>query len=132
MNILSNYKFSDVRNFPFPHIVLENAFSNDVYEKLACSYPIKEINDANSFKKKSNERIQISSVEMEELESLDDVWKETYQNHTSEEFYFDFLLLYQHLYLILCHIVNLIEMMDTDMILKDVNMLDGDILHPHY
>ena len=98
MNILSNYKSSDVRNFPFPHIVLENAFSNDVYEKLACSYPIKEINDANSFKKKSNERIQISSVEMEELESLDEVWKETYKNHTSEEFYFDFVRLFSNFF----------------------------------
>ena len=98
MNILSNYKSSDVRNFPFPHIVLENAFSNDVYEKLVCSYPIKEINDANSFKKKSNERIQISSVEMEELESLDEVWKETYKNHTSEEFYFDFVRLFSNFF----------------------------------
>ena len=93
--MLSNYKSSD-EWFHF-YIVLENAFSNDVYEKLVCSYPIKEINDANSFKKIKLENM-ISSIEMEELESLDEVWKETYKNHTSEEFYFDFVRLFSNFF----------------------------------
>ena len=67
--------------------MVENTFSNDVYEKLACSYPIKEINDANSLKKK---KIKWENTDFfrwnGKLESLDEVWKETYKNHAARNF----------------------------------------------
>lgn len=95
MNILSKYQFSDVISDPFPHIILEEVFPEDYYSKLSSNYPDKPILKKNKTNILPNQRIQISSVDIEKDPSLDDSWRECYENNTNEEFYDDFLRLFQ-------------------------------------
>ena len=94
-NILSQFKPSDIRKDPYPHILLEEAFSPEIYKNLSISYPEKEISQINSNVKGSNQRIQISTKDIESKSSLlNNVWSNCCKNHTSEEFYEDFLRLF--------------------------------------
>ena len=43
LSVLQNARKSDVRAYPFPHIILDNAIPKDLYEELVRSFPSPEL-----------------------------------------------------------------------------------------
>jgi len=97
-NILSNLAEKDVVEFPFPHIVLEKVFSEELYKELDIHYPEKQILQQNVIPGsiiKANQRLQISSKDFRDKSlNLNETWKQVCEIHSSEQFYSDFLRLF--------------------------------------
>lgn len=91
--ILSNYSLKDVIHKPFPHIVLENIFPEDVYQKLLNNYPLNSnnLNRIGVKRPKKNTRYQISSKDIEKDRTiLTKEWLDLYDNNTSKSLFDDF------------------------------------------
>jgi len=89
-SILQNCK--GVEEYPFPHINIKNALSQEYYDELYQALPSWETinrNDIKVSKSKNNKRRNLVSDDI--LKNEAEVWKDFVRHHTSTEFYHEFL-----------------------------------------
>ncbi|MEU7998858.1 hypothetical protein AB0B83_26500 [Micromonospora sp. NPDC049060] len=96
-SILANVTKDDIRRDPFPHIVVENALPEDLYQALSTTMPTAEhIAEHIGKPITSNERYNYMSQHMFTDDSVSQVWKDFARYHCSAEFYHQVLdLFYQ-------------------------------------
>src|SRR3989344_9187402 len=108
-NVLQKATKNNICFDPFPHIVIENALDNTLYQKLVNMYPNPEYimnvscTHSNRWKPSENNIMyQLRSEDILQSKEVDDLWKRFVQYHTSEKFYqqvcnlFGFDRLFQH------------------------------------
>ncbi|MFD5033059.1 hypothetical protein ACFWM0_21965 [Streptomyces sp. NPDC058405] len=94
-SLLSSATKADIRRDPFPHIVLHNPLSQDLYEALATSMPTAEYIGTSIGKRiTSNERYNYMSEHVLRDETMARVWKDFVTYHASPAFYREFLDLF--------------------------------------
>lgn len=93
IDILQNYKQSDYSSIPYPHIIIENALPDIVYDQLEREYEliINYLRKSKNFYK-SNKRLQITTNEFilkEEFKNT--LWLKFVEYHTSKNFFFNLI-----------------------------------------
>jgi hypothetical protein len=94
-SIISRVTKDDIRRDPFPHVVVENALNDELYEALAKSMPTAEyIGERIGKEIVSNERYNYVSEHLLNDPAVDQVWKDFVTYHASERFLHQFLGLF--------------------------------------
>ena len=93
-NILKNVKKSDVILEPFPHVVIDNAIDEDLYESLSKNFPSPEhimdvaYSHSKRYKPHDNNCIfQLKNADIVNNSCVSKEWKEFTKYHSSEEFH---------------------------------------------
>ena len=89
-SVLAKVDQSNVRRYPFPHLVLENALDTDIYEELAATFP-----NAERFLRggvpEDNRYYWLNAREVLSGESIAKTWIDFVCYHTSRSFFLDVL-----------------------------------------
>ncbi|WP_406333919.1 hypothetical protein [Streptomyces sp. NBC_00203] len=95
-SLLAKATKADIRREPFPHIVLHNPLSPDLYEALATTMPTAEYIGTRIGKPiTSNERYNYMSQHILDDGEMAPVWKDFVTRNASPEFYREFLDLFR-------------------------------------
>lgn len=94
-SILARVTKADIRRDPFPHVVVENPLSDDLYEALSASMPTAEyICGRLGRSVASNERYNYVSEHVLTDPASTQVWRDFVTYHSSAEFLHEFLDLF--------------------------------------
>ena len=90
LSILRNQKRSNVEELPFPHIIIEDAIPCELAQVLTNAFPVHLfLSDEN------NKRVDISVRNLDKYESISKQWKDFILYHSSSDFFFEFLDIFQ-------------------------------------
>lgn len=92
LSILSNASSLDVRQKPYPHLVIKNALDPDIYAQLEAEYPDPAL-VLNGREKKDTWYDYPACLAMEN-DAITPKWKEFLDHHTSEDFYHELVELF--------------------------------------
>jgi len=92
-SILNKVSKADIVSHPFPHIVIHNALSDDLYRKLEAEYPSTDLLTLGQ-EKKNNARYQISAHEGIAHPQINELWQEFTTYHVSQAFYQEVIALF--------------------------------------
>jgi hypothetical protein len=90
LSILRNQSKYDVKKLPFPHIIIENAIPSDLAQRLTNDFPVNLFLD-----NENNKRLDISVCNLDKYESISQQWKDFILYHSSSDFLFEFIDIFQ-------------------------------------
>ena len=94
ISVLGKARKEDIKEDPFPYLVIENALDDAYYAELAASYPADEV-IAGTTEMDNNTRYQLSA---KDSNILPEDWQRFVEYHTSQSFYDEFISLFgEHL-----------------------------------
>jgi len=82
LSLLQNFKENNFFLDPFPHIVIENALPEKLYNELSETYPTNQF----SYTNQNNIFLTITSKEIKKNDEISDLWKNFMWFHKSKEF----------------------------------------------
>ena len=82
LSVLQNFKEGNFFLDPFPHIVIENALPEKLYNELSDTFPTNKFNYTNQ----NNIFLSITSEEIQKDNEISDLWKNFIWFHKSKEF----------------------------------------------
>lgn len=85
LSVLQSATKADVNSFPFPHIVLENALPDDLYEELALSFPSPDALGQDSVQ--NNVRWNYPSRKVKRNTALPQLWRDFIAYQSSQGFF---------------------------------------------
>jgi hypothetical protein len=88
LNILQNLKI--VESYPYPHIIIENALPEKIYNELLKTLPEQRIDQQLSRDEHDKRTWHVLEMK-EEKWPISNIWKEFIKYHCSKEFFFDVL-----------------------------------------
>lgn len=100
LSVLQNATLSDLRQTPFPHIVIQNALPTDVAAELTRTF---DVHLFDSIKKDlaekigkplNNRRIDISYAMSQNINGVPEIWQQFLDYHSSHDFFEAFLDLF--------------------------------------
>ena len=94
ISVLGRADKSNIRTEPFPHLVVNGALPQDIFEELIESFPTDE-EIAGSRPMSSNKLIMVGARQIGEQIKISDIWKEYADYHTSHAFFLDVIELWQ-------------------------------------
>jgi len=99
-SVLKKAKKEDIKNSPFPYLVIKDALDKKLYKKLSKNYPLLEqifkSKKRSKKKKKLKQNLRLDMNGIDALKSdIDDVWKEFIEYNSSHEFWNEFLNLFK-------------------------------------
>ena len=90
LNKATNHSFFTT---PFPHLVIQNALDNELYNNLSSKFPINHfINDGFL---QNNKRQDIFSVDCLKNDQIDTDWKDFISYHSSKDFYLEVIEIFK-------------------------------------
>jgi hypothetical protein len=92
LNLLCRARPADVRVHPFPHVVIENALDDAVYEQLEACYPSDEVIRS---AKHVSQRDQLQAYEGLNHPDVSPLWRQFMRWHVSQAFYRQLALLFK-------------------------------------
>ena len=90
LSILRNQTKSNVEELPFPHIIIENAIPCKLAQVLTNDFPINLFSSD-----ENNKRLDISVSNLDKYESISKQWKDFILYHSSSDFFFEFIDIFQ-------------------------------------
>ena len=90
ISVLGKARKKDIKEDPFPYLVIENALDDAYYAELAASYPADEV-IAGTTEMDNNTRYQLSA---KDSNILPEVWQRFVDYHASQSFYDEFISLF--------------------------------------
>jgi hypothetical protein len=91
-SVLHKASKADINEWPFPHIVIENALPDALYDKLAREFPASEVL-LDGRKLESNKSYHYNANRILSNSSLSETWREFVSHHVSTHFYQDTIAL---------------------------------------
>ena len=82
LSLLQNFKENNFFLDPFPHIIIENALPEELYNKLSNTYPTNRFNNTNE----NNNELVLYDEEIQKDNEISDLWKNFISFHKSKEF----------------------------------------------
>ncbi len=92
-SVLAKAKRADVRSDPFPHIVIENALDQDLYDRLASEFPGPDFFFENEQQIANSKALKSGPESLSSAEATP-LWKAFIRHHMSAAFYREFALLF--------------------------------------
>lgn len=92
-NLLAGISISEVKKDPFPYIVAENVLPQDIYDRLASSYPSMDVITKGE-DKGSNKRFDYTIKDIRSGEWKNPLWSEFLEVNASKDFFADFVRLF--------------------------------------
>ena len=88
LNILQKATKIDLVMDPYPHLIIENALPQEIYDQLAQSWPETFLGSGNESitNEKDHTKRYLSAKAISE-NNISELWKEFFKYHTSNEFY---------------------------------------------
>lgn len=88
LNILQKAKKIDLLMDPYPHLIIENALPQEIYDQLDQSWPETFLSSGNESitNEKDHTKRYLSAKAIKE-DNISELWKEFFKYHTSNEFY---------------------------------------------
>jgi len=87
-SLLRSVTEADVKEFPFPHVIIRDAIPSDLAEELTRSFPLKQFGNL-----PNNARSDISVRELE-TKDIPQAWKDFVHFHASQEFWDQFVTVF--------------------------------------
>ena len=85
-SVLHKASKADINEWPFPHIVIENALPDALYDKLAREFPAPEVL-LDGRKLESNKSYHYNATSILSNSNLSEAWREFVSYHVSRQFY---------------------------------------------
>jgi hypothetical protein len=85
-SVLHKASKADINNWPFPHIVIENALPDELYDQLAREFPTPEVL-LNGKKVESNKSYHYNAGNILSNLDLSETWRKFISYHVSQHFY---------------------------------------------
>lgn len=92
-SVLNKAKISDIKTYPFPHLIIENAIDDKLCDDLIAEFP-KDSVIAQGVAAESNKRFSFSAPFVSQSKDVGPLWKEFIARHASQEFLNEFLNLF--------------------------------------
>ncbi len=92
-SVLAKARKLDIRTDPFPHIVIENALDQDLYDRLAAEFPGSEFFFENEQKIANCKALKTGPQSLSSPHATP-LWKAFIRHHMSPEFYREFAALF--------------------------------------
>ena len=89
ISVLSGLTSKDLGTWPFAHVVRDNAVPDDVYNKLAASFPTPQRFVGGLTNIANNQAIRIPAIDIIDNPEFDLLWREFFAFHTSRDFWLD-------------------------------------------
>jgi hypothetical protein len=88
LNVLQNVTKASVKMDPFPHVVIENALPENIYNELDATFPEELLNSnfPNVVNDRGHTRRYLSSKVLED-KKVSNIWLDFFAYHVSDEFY---------------------------------------------
>ncbi len=91
LSILSNAKSTDIRLEPYPHIVIENALEDSVFQQLQTTLPgVEIILEGREIK---DTWYDLPACKVIDHPQIPNLWKQFFEYHTSRDFYLELITL---------------------------------------
>lgn len=88
ISVLGKANKADIRTDPFPHLVVEDALSPELFHSLIENFPPTDLIAGNRVVKSNGLRI-LSARDVAEMPEIAEVWRPFFDYHTSRPFFFD-------------------------------------------
>ena len=89
ISVLSGLTSKDLGTWPFAHVVRDNTFPDDVYNRLAASFPTPQRFVGGLTNIANNQAIRIPAIDIIDNPEFDLLWREFFAFHTSRDFWLD-------------------------------------------
>jgi len=99
INILKKFKKADYFLDPYPHLIINDVFDENIYEELEKDFQKKLIAGFKLKKEFNNEntRVQLAASEILNNEKLESkIWKDFVKYHCSKEFFLEFFDIFEN------------------------------------
>lgn len=91
ISVLHGLTANNLETRPFAHIVRERVFADDLYARLADSFPPPKRFVGDSADIASNQAIRIPAVDIIDNPEFDALWREFFAYHTSRDFWLELI-----------------------------------------
>lgn len=90
-SVLRSANTGKVQNDPYPYLVEETVFDQDLYQRLERDFPADKLFFQNMSKIENNQAVRIGAAEVINNPSFSDEWRAFFEWHTSEGFWRDIM-----------------------------------------
>lgn len=93
--VLKRVGAGDVRTYPFPHVVIENALDEALAQRLADEYPSIDTLTTPEMRSISNKRFNCPVADVRKIDAISPLWKSFLEVHVSDMFFRQFVSIFR-------------------------------------